>query len=260
MTQLLQEAAMPLDYFKAEKYAAFCKKVYENFDTIKFDGITVKPILISEPKTDTQCAILPDGAAITIVFRGSDSSQDWETDFNTRLERAQFDQKVIQDLIVEPKEKTYPYAGTSRSGARMHKGFVEAYFGVRDQIHDYIKNNAVSSVVVTGHSLGGALAHLCAVDIQYNFADQVAIEAYTYGAPSVGNDGFRDSYNQRVPNSYRIIHGMDIVPALPRWWQGYRAVDQEYRIGKRFSLNFISQRFKDHAIDRYIAVLGQLAK
>lgn len=251
---------MSIDYSKAVKFAVFCKKVYENFSGIQFDGITVKPILLSDPKTDTQCAILQDGATAIIVFRGSESSQDWETDFNTRLERTQFDQKVIQDLIVEPKEKTYPYSGASRSGALMHRGFVAAYFSVRDQIHDYIRNSAVSSLVITGHSLGGALATLCAVDIQYNFSDKVTIETYTYGAPKVGNDGFQDSYNQRVPNSYRIVHGMDLVPELPRWWQGYRAVDKEIRIGQRFSLRIVSQRFKDHAIDRYIDVLNQLAK
>ncbi|MEP0982454.1 lipase family protein [Leptolyngbya sp. FACHB-17] len=250
---------MSIDYTKAVKYALLCQKIYENFDTIKFDGITVNPVLISEPKTDTQCAILVEGTAATIVFRGSKSSEDWETNFNTKLERTQFDQNVIRELIVEPREKTYPYGGSSRSGALIHQGFVAAYFAVRDRIHEYIRNNAISSVVATGHSLGGALATLCAVDVQYNFSDKVTIEAYTYGAPNVGNDGFRESFNQRVPNSYRIVHGMDLVPELPRWWQGYRAVDKEIRIGRRFSLNFVSQRFKDHAIDRYITVLRQLA-
>lgn len=251
---------MPINYANAVKYAVLCQKVYENFSSLKFDGITVKPILISEPKTDTQCAILAEGTTAIVVFRGSESSEDWETDFNTKLDRAQFDQNVVQGLIVKTQEKTYPYAGSSRSGALMHQGFVTAYFAVRDPIHDYIKTNSITNVVVTGHSLGGALATLCAVDIQYNFSNTVTIEAYTYGAPNVGNDGFRDSYNQRVPNSYRIVHGMDLVPELPRWWQGYRAVDKEIRIGQRFSLNFVSQRFKDHAIDRYIAVLSQLAK
>lgn len=252
---------MSIDYARALRYAIFCKKVYEQFSpNFKFDGITEAPVLISESKTDTQCAILTEGTAATIVFRGSESSADWETDFNTPLERAQFDQNVIRELIAAPQEKTYPYAGPSSSGALMHRGFVAAYFAVREQIHDYIKNHPVSSVVVTGHSLGGALAKLCAVDIQYNFSKQVSIEAFTYGAPKVGNDGFRDSYNERVPNSYRVVHGMDIVPEIPRWWQGYRAVDKEFRIGQRFSINFVSQRFKDHAIDRYIEVLRQLAK
>ena len=251
---------MPLNYATAVKYAVFCQKVYESFDTVQFDGLTVKPTLISEPQTDTHCALLPEGTATTIVFRGTESSHNWETDFDTTLERAQFDQQVIQPLIVQPQTQTYPYADANNSGALMHRGFVTAYFAVREQIHAYIKSSLVASVVVTGHSLGGALATLCAVDLQYNFADKVSVEAYTYGAPAVGNDGFRTSYNRRVPNSYRIVHGMDLVPELPRWWQGYRAVDQEYRIGQRFSLNFITQRFKDHAIDRYLAVLRDLAK
>jgi len=250
---------MSIDYSKAVKYAVFCQQVYENFNTVQFDGITVKPIFVTEAKTDTQCAILTDGTAATIVFRGSKSAENWETDFDTTLERTQFDQKVIRELIVVPQEKIYPYASSSSSGALMHTGFVTAYFAVRDQIHDYIRNSAVSSVVATGHSLGGALATLCAVDIQYNFSDKIMIEAYTYGAPKVGNEGFQNSYNQRVPNSYRLVHGMDIVPELPRWWQGYRAVDKEFRIGQRFSVRFISQRFKDHAIERYIAVLKELA-
>ncbi|MEP0897770.1 MULTISPECIES: lipase family protein [Leptolyngbya] len=251
---------MSIDYSKAAKYALFCKKVYENFDTVRFDGITLTPVLISEAKTDTQCAILTEGTSATIVFRGSDSSQDWETDFTTRLERAQFDQNVIQELIVEPKEKTYPYATKNSSNAQMHSGFVAAYFAVRNQIHDYIKTSEVTNVVTTGHSLGGALATLCAVDLQYNFSAKITVESYTYGSPAVGNGGFRDSYNERVPNTYRIVHGMDLVPELPRWWQGYKSVDKEIRIGKRFSLNFISQRFKDHAIDCYINVLKQLVK
>jgi triacylglycerol lipase len=251
---------MSIDYPKAVKYAILCKKVYENFSTIQFDGITVKPVLISESKTDTQCAILTDGTSAIIVFRGSESSEDWETDFNTKLERAKFDQNVIKELIVEPQEKVYPYASGNSSKAKMHSGFVTAYFAVRDQIHDFIRNSEVTSVVATGHSLGGALASLCAVDVQYNFSSKVSIESYTYGAPAIGNDGFRDSYNQRVPNSYRIVNGMDLVPELPRWWQGYRDIDREFRIGKRFSLNFISQRFKDHAIDRYIEILKSMAK
>jgi predicted lipase len=250
---------MPIDYSKALKYAVFCQKVYEDFKTIQFDGITVKPELITESKTDTHCAILPDGTSATIVFRGSESSQNWETDFDTDLQRAQFDQNVIRELIVGQQDKTYPYPDSSSSNALMHRGFVTAYFAVRDQIHNYIKSNPVTSVVATGHSLGGALATLCAVDIQYNFADKVTIEAYTYGSPKVGNDGFRDSYNRRVPNTYRVVHGMDLVPELPRWWQGYRHVDTEYRIGQRLSINFVTQRFKDHAIDRYIAVLKQLS-
>jgi triacylglycerol lipase len=251
---------MTVDYAKAAKYAVYCQEVYQNFSTIQFGGLTQKPVLIDEKKTDTQCAILPDRAEITIVFRGSESSFDWDTNFATRQERAEFDRKIIQGEIVdaEDREKIYPYEGESSSGAMMHRGFITAYFSVRDSIHDYmLRNPSVSKVVTTGHSLGGALATLCTIDIQYNFSSRVkTIEAYTFGSPKVGNTGFRDSFNRRVPNSYRFVHGMDMVAELPRPWQGgYHHVDKEFRIGRRFSLNFVSDRFKDHAIARYIEVL-----
>jgi predicted lipase len=246
---------MAVDYSKAVKCALFCQEVYRNFSTVVFDGLVETPVLISEDSTDTQCAILPENSGITIVFRGSDSSFDWQTNFEFKQERAEFEQQIIQQQIVAQQEQVYPYQQKSSSGALMHRGFVNAYFSIRDQIHEYVSNHEIASVTTTGHSLGGALATLCAVDIQYNFHNKVSIEAYTFGAPKVGNDGFRESFNRRVPNSYRFVYGMDIVAELPRWWQGYRHVDAELRIGSRFSLNFLSARFKDHAIDKYIHLL-----
>ncbi|NEP01714.1 MAG: lipase family protein [Symploca sp. SIO2E9] len=246
---------MAVDYSKALKYAVFCQEVYQNFSTIKFGGLVEEPVLIDEKGTDTQCAILPDGEEITIVFRGSDSSFDWGTNFDTRAKRTEFDQQIIRQEIVAKQDKLYPYKQQSTSGSLMHSGFVRAYFSVRDEIRKYISNHELSKITVTGHSLGGALATLCAVDIQYNFSYKASIEIYTFGAPRVGNNGFRKAFNRRVPNSYRFVNGMDIVPELPRWWQGYRHVDTEFRIGSRFSLKFLSAKFKDHAIDKYINLL-----
>ncbi|MGG6293972.1 lipase family protein [Leptolyngbya sp. AN02str] len=250
---------MAVDYSKAARYAVYCQEIYKNFSAIQFGELTQPPVLIDRQSTDTQCAILTIDEEMVIVFRGSESSLDWDTNFTTRQERAEFNREVIKDEIVDAneKEKVYPYEGESSSGALMHRGFVTAYFSVRDEIHDYVKNHPGSTAIVTGHSLGGALATLCAVDIQYNFSKQLkAIAAYTFGSPKVGNDGFRESFNRRVPDSYRFVFGMDIVAELPRWWQGgYRHVDEEIRVGRRFSLNFLSARFRDHAIARYIEEL-----
>jgi triacylglycerol lipase len=253
---------MPINYVTAKHNAIFCQEVYQKPVPTQFHGIS-NPVWISKPATDTQCAILPNGSQITIVFRGSDSAIDWTTNFDTDQQQAEFDQQIIRQVIVadQDREQSYPYSGVSSSGAEMHQGFSNAYFSVRKDIHDYLKQHPVSQVTVTGHSLGGALAILCGVDIQYNFASQLQkLEVYTYGAPKVGNKGFRDSYNRRVPESFCFVHGMDIVAALPRWWQGnYYPVDNVIRIGQRFSLQFISARFKDHAITKYIESLTKLA-
>lgn len=55
---------------------------------------------------------------------------------------------------------------------------------------------------VTGHSMGGALAHLCAMYMQYMFAlDDVRL--YTFGSPRVGNYAFYQAFDKMV----RILLG-----------------------------------------------------
>jgi hypothetical protein len=72
----------------------------------------------------------------------------------------------------------------------------------------------VTSVTVCGHSLGGALATLLALDLAANtvFSHPVV---YTYGSPRTGDSLFASTFNQVVTNSYRIENRLDIVPKLP---------------------------------------------
>jgi len=72
----------------------------------------------------------------------------------------------------------------------------------------------VTSVTVCGHSLGGALATLLALDLAANtvFSHPVI---YTYGSPRTGDSLFASTFDQVVTNSYRIENRLDIVPKLP---------------------------------------------
>jgi len=72
----------------------------------------------------------------------------------------------------------------------------------------------VGSVTICGHSLGGALATLLALDVAANtaFSDPAV---YSYGSPRTGDSLFASTYDQVVKNSYRIANRLDIVPALP---------------------------------------------
>lgn len=100
------------------------------------------------------------------------------------------------------------------------------------QVATYV--SALSSkppIYVTGHSLGGALATLCALDIAYNFGQTFSqIYMYSLASPRVavgvsdsfgipiltlGNQqGFISNYQIYVPNSYQIVHAADIIPIL----------------------------------------------
>jgi hypothetical protein len=76
------------------------------------------------------------------------------------------------------------------------------------------KLSSVNSVTICGHSLGGALATLLALDVAANTAfSNPAI--YSYASPRTGDSLFASTFDQVVTNSYRIANRLDIVPALP---------------------------------------------
>ncbi|WP_263416604.1 lipase family protein [Terriglobus albidus] len=95
------------------------------------------------------------------------------------------------------------------------------------QIYQYFKENEdpTISVKVTGHSLGGALATLCALDIAFNFEFKYdAISLYSLASPRVadtlvsdpsGAGTFVSNYQKYVPDSYRIVNDLDSIPQLP---------------------------------------------
>ena len=72
----------------------------------------------------------------------------------------------------------------------------------------------VSSVTICGHSLGGALVTLLALDLaaNTNFKNPTV---YSYGSPRTGDPLFVSTYNQVVKNSFRIANRLDLVPKLP---------------------------------------------
>jgi hypothetical protein len=82
---------------------------------------------------------------------------------------------------------------------------------------------------ITGHSLGAALAVICAMDIgtnfpklfpagqlsMYNLAGPLVAAGITAFSIGVHPGTFVEAYKQAVPVSFRIVHSADIVPILP---------------------------------------------
>jgi hypothetical protein len=75
-------------------------------------------------------------------------------------------------------------------------------------------NQPIGSVTVIGHSLGGALATLLALDMAANTTFKSPI-VYTYASPRTGDTTFANKYNSVVPNTARIANLVDIIPKLP---------------------------------------------
>ena len=189
--------------------------------------------IIEGSKTDTECFIKKTENNITIIFRGTDSSINWTNNF----------------LFCR---KNIPY-GNKDTKIRVHSGFLKEYKSVRDKIHTRIPGETCK-ITVTGHSLGAALAVLCAVDLQYNFKN-ADIEVYLFGCPRVGNKAFVRSYNKRVFKTLRVTNGNDIVTKLPPKIFGYRHAGINIHTGLLSVPGIIS--FNEHRPESYYKSLWQ---
>jgi hypothetical protein len=130
-----------------------------------------------------------------------------------------------------------PFGGNHGS---VHGGFYDHYkkspkgLTLAQQVHNFIdiifmnRHEVPPAVKVTGHSMGGALATLCAIDIAEKYQQFVKdkLSMYSLASPRVadaladkkdrGEAGtFVSYYQQTVPDSYRIVNTKDPVPTLP---------------------------------------------
>ena len=107
--------------------------------------------------------------------------------------------------------------------AMVHAGFEQTYARLRG-ITRIIKTAAERypwcKIVFTGHSLGGALSILAAVDFYQTFNFGRRISVYTYGSPRIGNLDWAD-YVSTLPFAERItrfaFYGDPVVQLPPLW-------------------------------------------
>ena len=84
------------------------------------------------------------------------------------------------------------------------------------------------SVVVTGHSLGGAIADIAAAELR-NMG--ITSDLYTFGAPRIGDSTISDYItNQNQGGNFRTTHYDDPVPRLPPLLLGFVHISPEYYI------------------------------
>jgi triacylglycerol lipase len=156
---------------------------------------------ISDPCSDTQVLIRELPRHVIVSFRGTSSIKDWLSD-------ACF-------WMVEYHQ------------GRVHAGFLRAIKPVRNRLLTRLQD-CDKPVLITGHSLGGALAMLFADWLdRYCVLNTPFQGVYTFGQPRVGDGRFAESYNGRIGDrTWRFINAEDVVPRVPGWLQGYRHAGQ----------------------------------
>ena len=134
---------------------------------------------------------------VIVSFRGTSDFKDWLDDF---------------DAV------TLPFGAVPGFGF-VHMGFQLVYEHVRSSVATLLAGCAgIARIIVTGHSLGGALATLSTVDIAKNdvpVVNKSYREMWTFAGPRTGAPDFAGNFNKLIPTCYRIVNFMDVVPQLP---------------------------------------------
>lgn len=102
---------------------------------------------------------------VFFLFRGTQYLADWLTNFNITVSRSSYGQPA-------------------------HDGFNLAFRSMKPKLQEFIKHAEGATVHCIGHSLGGALATLCAEWLVSSCSIKPYL--YTFGSPRVGLQGFAD--------------------------------------------------------------------
>ena len=106
-------------------------------------------------------------------------------------------------------------------GCAVHTGFWKMYEGIREELIAIVKaglnDHEVDELVITGHSMGGALSHLLAIDLLtpggLEFPQDLRIKIVVFGAPRCGNAALVQLW-LGLAKEYREKHGEGSIKEL----------------------------------------------
>lgn len=100
---------------------------------------------------------------------------------------------------------------------KVHNGFYGSAKAIIDFVTSYLDKFYVSQkVIITGHSLGGAVAFLVAEMLRRRQGYEYDIVLYTYGAPRAVDETFATAASALI--HHRTVNHNDPVPSVPTTW------------------------------------------
>jgi len=202
-------AATSFDLDNARCCAALADAAYGDDTQIIPGALSIK--LIQGEQTDTQVLVVEFPEYISVNFCGT---------------------KNLKDALTDVKIKRMPIAGGSA-----HVGFVQAILEAFPKLEAYLATlSTLKPLIITGHSLGGALAALFAYlwelrNRKYKpgaLVPQSIAFVYTFGKPRVFGRLAQFSYNAALRSrTFRVVNCGDPVPLLPGLLIGYLHEGQE---------------------------------
>ncbi|KNE65791.1 hypothetical protein AMAG_09767 [Allomyces macrogynus ATCC 38327] len=140
--------------------------------------------------------------AIIVLFRGS-------------LEPQNFVADIRVNLVDGPSR-----VPNLPSGAKVHAGFWSTWAAGKNDVVTWVKimrqQHRNYKVVATGHSLGGSMAVLAALNLRQTLSiPDAQLVVYTYGEPRVGSVELASYVSNQAFDVVRFVHEDDVVPHLP---------------------------------------------
>jgi hypothetical protein len=132
------------------------------------------------------------GGSLVLAFKGTDTFEDVKYDMNAGF--------------IET-DKGAVHSGFYRKFKRVEKSMLMAL--------ELVSASRMNRVILTGHSLGGALVTIAACFIRQHFPSIGRIDIITFASPKVGDLRYAESVGNCVDSHVRLINQRDPVPKLP---------------------------------------------
>ncbi len=242
-----------VDFSQALAFGEYAELAYAS-DSAVFAADADSAFVFTGPQTGSRAILLRDDkdSLQWLAFRGTQTLEDVRSDAN------------------------YAQAHDTSLHLQLHSGFLQATEDVLPQILPHLSPGY--RLRVTGHSLGGAMAVIAALELQ---GQGWKPEVITFGQPKVTNDAGAE---RTQLNLVRFIHGQDIVTLIPPLdWAPGRNLGTYAHFGREVAINdsagfeclneHFSKRYNstawwseahpqsvaDHSMSKYLAALKILA-
>jgi predicted lipase len=125
----------------------------------------------------------------------------------------------VEDLLEDTHFAQVPFG--SDNNIMCHEGFFKVFNSLAAGVNSFVKSQGVTRIILTGHSLGAAVAllfgasqSLLPAEDGRRLSDNLNLSVVTYACPRVGNQEFMNHVNKNL-FVMRFRNDADAVPNFP---------------------------------------------
>lgn len=174
------------------------------------------PVSLEIYYNDTLFGWILDGkSAYYVVYRGTRTAEEWMQDFSYYQNKDFMGRITEKEPDVKQRAfmpaKTKGLMSVGGTAVMIHQGFLDVYNSFKDAVMKKLGEDRSKPVLVTGHSLGAAVATLTGVDLTLDGRQNRSI---VFASPKVGNTAFADLLDSQGA-LLKWTNTSDVIPTMP---------------------------------------------